>query len=113
MENVDLNMDDDSTKDSIKDVLKYPCERCNFVAKRIDLLNRHEKSVHNGALRICNFCDFQCGRTDSLKRHIKAVHEKIKIKCDLGKGSIKKKKKNLEFSRFSGWVGLEKSIFKI
>ena len=31
-------------------------------------------------------------------------------KC-LGKGSIKKK--NLEFSRFSGWVGLEKSIFQI
>ena len=24
-----------------------------------------------------------------------------------------KKKKNLEFSRFSGWVGLKKSIFQI
>jgi len=30
---------------------------------------------------------------------------------ELGKGS--KVKKNLEFSRFSGWVGLKKSIFQI
>ena len=33
------------------------------------------------------------------------------LKYELGKGS--KKKKNLEFSRFSGWVGLKNSIFQI
>ena len=29
------------------------------------------------------------------------------------KGRVQKKKKNLEFSRFSGWVGLKKPIFRI
>ena len=42
--------------------------------------------------------------------------KKISIFLDtrpLGKGSKIKKKKILEFSRFSGWVGLKKSIFQI
>ena len=56
----------------------------------------------NAAMNCVNYWKFSCFM--QLYCNIFSLREGVKNKI---------KKKNLEFSRFSGWVGLKKSIFQI
>ena len=67
------------------------------------------KIVHN------TLCDpnYMCATHTKRKKKKKEEKEKRKKnirKKDKGRVQLKK---NLKFSRFSGWVGMEKSIFQI
>ena len=62
--------------------VKYPCDKCDYLANRQYQLTRHIQSMHEGVKYSCDKCDFQANRQENLTRHIQSIHEGIKYTCD-------------------------------
>ena len=48
---------------------KYACSKCDFHAPQIILIDRHEKSAHEGFRYSCTLCDYQTSWKKSLDIH--------------------------------------------
>ena len=55
------------------EILKYPCNKCDYRAKKKSNLTTHVQSLHEGVKYACNQCDYQ-GSKDSLHKHLKRKH---------------------------------------
>ena len=60
---------------SVHDYAKFPCDQCDFSAKRKDHLLRHKKSVYEGVKFPCDQCDYNAKCKGHLLSHKKSVHE--------------------------------------
>ena len=54
--------------------IMYPCDRCDYKAKKKHQVHLHIKSMHVGEKYQCNECDYKATRKYHLQRHIKIVH---------------------------------------
>ena len=61
---------------------RYPCGQCEYRPSKLDHLNRHIKSIHEGERHPCPQCDYQGTQSASLTHHVKSVHEGIGYPCD-------------------------------
>ena len=60
----------------------YPCCQCEYKPSKLDHLNRHIKSIHEGERHPCPQCDYQGTQSASLTHHVKWVHEGMRYPCD-------------------------------
>jgi hypothetical protein len=62
-----------------EEVMKFGCDRCDYVGKSQPHLERHILNIHLGIFHIrCLLCDFVTGRKSALKQHVLSVHAKGK-----------------------------------
>ena len=61
---------------------RYPCGQCEYKASKLDHLNRHIKSIHEGERHPCPQCDYQGTQSASLTHHVKSVYEGMRYPCD-------------------------------
>jgi len=62
----------------------YPCNICQFVCKRMPLLQEHIDFTHKGIKHPCGLCDFIGKSAGRLKHHIGAIHQGIRHPCECG-----------------------------
>lgn len=60
----------------------FPCDQCDYQATRIDNLNQHIKSQHEGIKYACNQCTYHASRPSNLRNHARKMHEGFKYYCD-------------------------------
>ena len=65
---------------SVKD--EYECEQCDRKYDRKSHLNRHRRTVHEGAKFSCDQCDYQFPQKSSLTTHIQSKHLGVKYPCN-------------------------------
>ena len=66
-----------------KEIQSYPCEECDYVAKRKEYLVRHKNSIHEQKRYPCDICDFSSTQKYYLTYHKEGVHGGVKYSCDL------------------------------
>ena len=59
------------------EILKYPCNKCDYQATKKSNLTTHIQSLHKGVKYACNQCDQQFTAQRSLKMHIQSKHKGI------------------------------------
>ena len=57
-----------------KKIHKCDWEGCDFEAERIQMLNEHTLSVHEGVEYICSDCGFETSNSNNLQKHRKTCH---------------------------------------
>ena len=62
--------------------IRYPCQQCDYKATLASNLQKHIKSKHEGIKYPCQQCDYQATLASDLKRHIKSQHEGIRYPCE-------------------------------
>ena len=60
--------------------VKYPCNLCDYQAKKLSNLQRHIQFVHEGFKYSCNQCDYQATKQSYLDTHILAKHSDSQTK---------------------------------
>ena len=66
---------------SIHEGVRYPCDQCDFQARRKSSLTEHILK-HEGVKYSCDQCDSQFTDKSSLPKHIQTQHEGVKYTCD-------------------------------
>jgi len=80
---------------------KFPCEQCNYKTTRLDHLQRHIESIHDGVKYPCDRCNFKATQLANLNRHKRSIHDGVKYPCDqcnykaTQHGDLKKHKKSV------------------
>ena len=59
----------------------YPCNDCEYVAKRAYHLKRHVENKHTGVRHPCSECEFVATRADNLKIHVASKHNGVIYPC--------------------------------
>ena len=67
---------------SLHDGIKYPCNQCDYQAKRLGHLREHIESKHEGIKYLCDHCNYQASQQSALRRHMKSKHGSIKYPCN-------------------------------
>ena len=64
------------------DTKTFLCPECQGVFRNRNHMMKHYRSEHEGIRYPCNFCDYRAKRLGHLKDHISAKHSEDIIKCD-------------------------------
>ena len=56
------------------------CDKCEYIARRIETLKKHDLTKHEVARYSCVYCTRKSTEKVALKQHIKSLHE--------GKGGV-------------------------
>ena len=65
------------------DLIRYPCDQCEYQATEKGALKKHRWWVHSGVKLQCDQCNYQTAMQRTLDTHIKFVHEGIGYTCDI------------------------------
>ena len=60
----------------------FECNQCDSQLARIDSLERHIQSKHNGVKHPCHQCDKKFSDVSHLRRHIQSKHEGVRYACN-------------------------------
>ena len=67
-----------------KEVVKFPCDQCDYNATRKHRLLTHIKLIHENVNFYCYQCDYKASKKHHLLKHIKSIHDGVKFSCDQG-----------------------------
>ena len=81
------------------EVVKFPCNQCDFKASKKGNLMTHLKSRHKGLKYPCDQCDYKATDKGNLSRHLKSKHEGVKYPCD--QCDYKSSYKGLNITKFA------------
>ena len=62
-------------KQSKHEDIKFPCDKCDYVAPRKNTLKQHKESMHEGVRYPCDLCDYVATWKSCLNDHKKAKHQ--------------------------------------
>ena len=62
-------------KQSKHEDIKFPCDKCEYVAPRKNTLKQHKESMHEGVRYPCDLCDYVATWKSCLNDHKKAKHQ--------------------------------------
>ena len=62
--------------------MKYPCDKCKYLATTANSLKLHIKSKHEGVNFPCEKCEYVATQASNLKQHIETKHEGVRYPCD-------------------------------
>merc|ERR1719186_331674 len=68
--------------DNLLSAKEFSCDKCDKHYARIDGLQRHKESAHDGINYPCNQCDYTGTTKRGLKLHIDSTHKHIFSYCD-------------------------------
>ena len=57
------------------EVVRYPCDKCEFAATDASNLKKHVESKHEGVRYLCDKCEYAATTASNLRRHVKSKHE--------------------------------------
>ena len=63
-------------------LVEYPCNFCNFIARRKGNLTEHIQGKHTEANIFCNQCDYKTSIRKNLKQHVQNKHSELKMHCN-------------------------------
>ena len=66
--------------EAIHGTVKYSCPQCNYKTTSNDYLKRH-KDIHMGLNYPCQECDYTATKSGHLKEHVQSIHEGVKYPC--------------------------------
>ena len=61
---------------------RHKCAECDFVAKRLNNLSKHVRSVHEGVVYPCEKCQYYSTRKYNLNIHIHSKHDGFMFSCE-------------------------------
>ena len=64
----------DKHQRSVHEGVKYPCGQCGKQFSSKEYVAEHQRSVHEGVKYHCGQCDKQLSRKENLTRHHKSLH---------------------------------------
>ena len=56
--------------------MRYPCDKCEYVAIRASHLKKHSESKHEEVRYPCDRCEYAATLPKDIKRHISRVNMK-------------------------------------
>ena len=64
-----------------QEVIRYPCNNCDYQATTKGNLQTHIQSTHEGIKFPCKECEYQATQQIHLQTHIKLKHKGIRGRC--------------------------------
>merc|ERR1719319_836189 len=81
-ESMDFVLDEQSSKASKHEGVKYPCDECSKEYISASNLRQHKSSKHKGVKYPCEKCHYKANALSDLRKHKASKHEGVKYPCD-------------------------------
>jgi ribosomal protein S27AE len=61
-------------KQSVHDGVKYPCDKCGFLATHKGYIKKHKESIHKAVRYSCGQCEYHATSQWHLEAHKQSIH---------------------------------------